>query len=162
MLDDRQSLGQLRDCLPRAGRVHWIGVRPAHREPMAALAEGQARAGEGLDGDRYTKDGKRQVTLIQAEHLPVIGRLAGWEEDLEPALLRRNLVIGGISLLALKEGRFRVGEAVLEGTGPCHPCARMEEVLGEGGYNAVRGHGGITARVVVAGRIRRGDRVIPD
>ncbi len=65
----------------------------------------------------------------------------------------------GINLLALKDKTFRIGQAVLETTGECHPCSRMEENLGPGGYNAVRGHGGITARVVEAGMIRVGDRV---
>jgi MOSC domain-containing protein YiiM len=33
----------------------------------------------------------------------------------------------------------------------------MEEIFGEGGYNAVRSHGGITARVVQSGVVRVGD-----
>ena len=35
----------------------------------------------------------------------------------------------------------------------------MVEVLGEGGYNAVRGHGGITARVIAPGIAIIGDNV---
>lgn len=76
-----------------------------------------------------------------------------------PELLRRNLVIRGINLLALKDRRFRLGAALLEGSGECAPCSRMEEALGPGGYNAVRGHGGITARVIEGGDIAIGDMV---
>jgi len=75
-------------------------------------------------------------------------------------LLRHNLAIKGINLLALKNRTFRIGEACFQGTGLCHPCSRMEAALGAGGYNAMRGHGGITARIISSGLIRVGDRLI--
>jgi len=113
----------------------------------------------GLLGDRYAgREGTRHVTLLQSEHLPVIASLIG-HDALEPIELRRNLLVSGLNLLALKGRRFRIGEALLEHTGLCHPCSRMEETLGAGGYNAVRGHGGITARVLEGGLIRIGDAV---
>ncbi|MFA9460648.1 MOSC domain-containing protein [Thiohalorhabdus sp. Cl-TMA] len=155
------TLEHLRSTFPRGGELVWIGIRPGRRTAMEAPEAVTAVAGSGLEGDRYAASGKRQVTLIQAEHLPVIAALAGWESPLDPALLRRNLVVGGINLLALKDCRFRIGEAVLEGTGLCHPCSRMEEVLGPGGYNAVRGHGGLTARVLEGGGMRVADPVAP-
>jgi MOSC domain-containing protein YiiM len=151
------TLARLLAAFPRAGRVEWIGVRPARHVPPEPLAEAFATAG-GLLGDHYD-GGKRELTLIQAEHLPAIALLVG-APRVDPALLRRNLVVSGLNLLALKDRRFRVGEAVLEYTGPCHPCSRMEEALGAGGYNAMRGHGGITARVLERGAIRQGDPVI--
>ena len=95
-------------------------------------------------------------TLIQAEHLAAIASHLGGEA-VAPELLRRNIVVAGINLAALKGRRFRLGSALLEATGECHPCSRMEEILGPGGYNAVRGHGGITARVLEAGTARNGD-----
>ena len=67
--------------------------------------------------------------------------------------------MSGLNLLALKGRQFRVGEVVLEMTGLCHPCSKMETTFGAGGYNAVRGHGGITAKVITGGQIRDGDSV---
>lgn len=155
----KPSLKTLMERFPRPGRLAWIGLRPARRQAVEAVEEAFVSCPAGLEGDRYAgRNGKRAVTLIQAEHLPVIAALAG-VEALDPVDLRRNLLVSGINLRALRERRFRVGEAVLEGTGTCDPCSRMEEVLGPGGYNAMRGHGGITARVVEGGTIRLGDPV---
>ena len=123
---------------------------------MASLSPG-----EGLDGDRYggRAGGKRQVTLVAREDIAAVANFLGGRE-LQPRSLRRNLVTEGVNLLALKERQIAIGGAVLEITGECHPCSRMEEELGPGGYNAVRGHGGLTARVIMAGVIRIGDTVM--
>jgi MOSC domain-containing protein YiiM len=146
---------------PRRGRLEWIGIRPRRRGQIQVVAEAIAQTGAGLAGDHYRSGirGSRQVTLIQAEHLPVIASLCG-RQDLDPGLLRRNLVVAGINVLALKGMRFLIGAVALEGTGACHPCSRMEEVLGPGGYNAMRGHGGLTARVLDGGRLHLGDAVV--
>jgi MOSC domain-containing protein YiiM len=157
-----RMIGDLLQCFPVAGELVWIGLRPARQAPMLAVEEAFAEAGAGLAGDRYQGGGKRQVTLIQWEHLAVLSALT--KREVKPELLRRNLAIRGVNLLALKNRTFRVGEAVLQATGQCHPCSRMEEVLGPGGYNAMRGHGGLTARIVRSGRLRLGDplTVLPD
>ncbi len=155
------ALGALMATLPRPGRVEWIGLRPARDVAMREVAAAEAVAGRGLLGDRYASgSGKRGLTLIQAEHLPVIAALAA-RDGLSPAALRRNLVVSGLPLVALKGRRFRIGEVVLEGTGPCDPCSRMEDALGPGGYNAMRGHGGLCARILAGGRLALGDAVIP-
>jgi MOSC domain-containing protein YiiM len=156
-------LSELLKSLPQVGCVEQICIAAVPRAPMTLLPEAAAGVGTGLAGDHHAKSGKesaRQVTLIQAEHLPVIAALCG-RADAPPELLRRNIVVSGINLLALKKTPFQIGEAVLEGSGPCAPCSRMEENLGPGGYNATRGHGGITARVIRAGTIRVGDQVRP-
>ncbi|MBB6098982.1 MOSC domain-containing protein YiiM [Deinobacterium chartae] len=143
--------------LRRPARLRAL-TGPANEPPTSATApvlEGPSAGAQALAGP-----GKRNVTLIQAEHLPVIAALLG-REQVTPDELRRNLVVSGINLLALKDRRFWVGEVLLEGTGACHPCSRMEEALGPGGYNAVRGHGGLTARVVRGGTLRLGDPVRP-
>lgn len=145
------------------GRVEAIIVRGASREPARRVASTTARAGIGLADDRLGRRGEaelstRQVTLIQSEHLSVIASLAR-VDAVNPVALRRNLVVSGINLLALKNARLQVGDALLEIVGPCQPCSRMEEAIGPGGYAAMRGHGGMTARILADGLIREGDPV---
>ena len=153
------ELGRLMATLPRPGRVEWIGIRPARNKPMQEVAEVEAGTGRGLSGDRYRGgSGKRGVTLIQAEHLPVIAALSG-HASVEASLVRRNLVVSGLPLIALKGRRFRIGDVLLEGTEACDPCSRMEAALGPGGYNAMRGMGGLCARILEGGAIRLGDAV---
>ena len=84
---DDSALGRLMARLPRAGRVEWIGVRPARDVAMQPAEAVQLVAGRGIVGDRYSGgSGKRGVTLLQAEHLPVIAALAGLD-SIEPARL---------------------------------------------------------------------------
>jgi len=140
------------------GRVTWIGVRPERRADMIALNSVEITE-RGLAGDR-ARSGKRAVTLIQAEHIPVIAALAGLDA-LAPGRLRRNIAIEGINLIALKNSPVTLGGAILQITGPCAPCSRMEEALGHGGYNAMRGHGGWCATVLEPGHVALGDAVVP-
>ncbi|MGB5395698.1 MAG: MOSC domain-containing protein [Gammaproteobacteria bacterium] len=157
-MNDTSKISQLLETLPQIGKVEWIGLRPARKQNMDVV-ETAVLDQYGLAGDRYAgNSGKRAVTLIQAEHLPAIAALLHLE-SVAPEFLRRNIVVSGINLLALKDKQFAIGDAVLEMTGLCHPCSRMEETFGAGGYNAVRGHGGITARVTKPGKIKTGDTV---
>lgn len=139
------------------GRLVGIYVRPARGAALRSLPHGELLEQRGLADDYACErsGGRRQVSLLQAEHLPVIAALVG-QREVAPELLRRNLVVAGISVLALRAARFRIGDAVLEGTGTCEPCSKMERNLGVGGYNAVRGHGGIVARVIAGGSLALG------
>ncbi len=159
-LSPESPLAHLFAQFPRAGRVEWIGLRPGREMAMVEVEQAEATAGAGLTGDRYNGgSGKRGVTLLQAEHLPVIAALAGMAA-IPPAQLRRNLLVSGIPLIALKGRRFMIGDVLLEGTGPCDPCSRMEAALGTGGYNAMRGMGGLCARILGTGTLRVGQPVI--
>ncbi len=153
------TLRTLIDTLPQKGVVEWIGVRPARNAPVSVLECADARPGHGLQGDHYANPGgERQVTLIQAEHLDAVASMLGIA-NVDPASVRRNIVVRGINLLALKDRHFSVGGATFAFTGLCQPCSRMETALGPGGYNALRGHGGITASVLRGGTVRIGDAV---
>lgn len=166
-LNPSSSLQRLLDAPLRSGRLTWVGLRTARRGPVNVVHEAQASPAHGLLGDRYggRSGGKRQVTLIAGEDLKAVAAFLGRDAPmLAPELVRRNLVTEGLNLQALKGRHLFIGAdpataTVLEVTGECHPCSRMEEVLGIGGYNALRGRGGLTARVLRAGTIRVGDRI---
>ena len=157
-LSPNSPLQNLMDTMPQSGVLRWIGIRPNRNAPLEVLEEVNLSIEEGLEGDHYAKKGgNRQLTLIQAEHLELVSNVM--QREVDPGEVRRNLVVSGINLLALKDREVAVGEAIIKMTGFCHPCSRMEKNLGAGGYNAMRGHGGMTAKVVKSGKVRTGDAV---
>lgn len=150
------------DDLP-AGQLEWIGLRPAHKMPMLVERQVDALATLGLKGDRRceaTPGSARQVTIISVEYIEMIRRLLQ-RNDIQPEMLRRNLVVSGINLTALRHQRFRIGEqAEFEATALCHPCKRMELALGKGGVAAMLGHGGLCAKIIKSGTVNVGDPVV--
>jgi MOSC domain-containing protein YiiM len=163
------DLRALTRTFPHAGSLIAIHLRPGRHEPIIDVDTCEAIAGRGLRGDRAIANiagGKRQVTLLQAEHVPTVAaflRLA----SINTATLRRNLVVSGLNIAAgralFKDQpvRLRIGPSVIvEISGPCEPCSRMEAALGPGAYNALRGHGGFTAKVIAGGTLALGDRVL--
>lgn len=158
-----EILKELLAPLTSAGRVEWIGIADVKGAEVRSVAEIEVQEGSGIAGEHHFRRknrSKRQVTLIQYEHLAVVASLMQRQEFVvTPEMLRRNIVIAGINLSALRHLTFRIGNAVLRGTGSCPPCSRMEQNLGNGGYAAMLGHGGITAIVEKSGRIGVGDAV---
>jgi MOSC domain-containing protein YiiM len=164
------TIHQLTQHFSQHGRLEAIFVRPQREAPCVFLTSTHAIVGKGLLGDRSCNTNSRhilgngrQVTLIQAEHLAVISALL--RKTVHPSELRRNLVVSGLNILATKPllqhqpAQLTIGDVVLEITGPCAPCSKMERILGHGGYNAMRGHGGVTARVIKGGILHLGDAV---
>ena len=149
------------DNLPE-GKLEWIGLRPERKVPMNIVDSVMALEGLGLEGDRRCQaspGSARQMTIISVEYIDIIARLLK-KESIDPALLRRNLVVSGINLTALRHQRFQIGEAIFEATAQCHPCRRMEQVLGQNGVAAMLGHGGLCAKIVQSGRLSIGDGVV--
>lgn len=140
----------------KSGRVEGIYLRPERRTELVSVPHAEVSP-DGIEGD-HSRAGKRAVTLIQAEHLPVISALLGGQQ-IEPRDLRRNILISGINLLALRKTHVEIGGCTLYIHGPCPPCSRMEETFGPGGYSAVRGHGGVYAEVTSPGALSLHDSV---
>ena len=149
-----------RDIAP--GTLEWIGLRPQRRAPMLAVEQVMALEKHGLEGDHRCEKSPgsgRQVTLISREFMRQTAHFLS-QEEIEPGLLRRNLVVSGINLNALRHQRFSIGDALFEAGALCHPCSRMEHALGKGGVAAMLGHGGLCCKVLRSGEIAVGQKLV--
>lgn len=151
-----EPLKELIARMAKPGRIDWIGLRPARRTEIEVVPQANLSI-SGIEGD-HGRAGKRAVTLLQSEHLAVIASFLE-RDQIGPEILRRNVLISGINLSALRGRQMRLCTAVIEITGVCAPCSRMEEALGYGGYSALRGHGGWTASVIEPGTFAVGGQV---
>ncbi len=154
-----KTIPVLKSTMPQVGKIEWIGLRPVKKADLTSVPSAEITVDAGLMGDHNArKGGKRMVTLIQKEHIDLVASVMN--KSVSPLDLRRNIVVSGINLLALHDQEISLGDGiVLKGTGYCVPCSRMEENLGAGGYNAMRGHGGITTTVISGGKLAVGDSI---
>ncbi len=137
------------------GKVEWIGIRPERKAPVLSQASVNVNLESGIEGDHPSSQ-NRQVTIVSKEQLEEVS--AALEIDIiDPTATRRNILISGIDFDSLKNARIRIGSVLVEVTGPCRPCNRMDENLGDGGRRAMEGKGGWTTRVIEPGVIRVGD-----
>jgi MOSC domain-containing protein YiiM len=130
-----RTINDLLGNFDQPGYVFKICVRPERLAAIVVVDTVMAIASQGLKGDRYHGSGARQVTLIANEDLIAIS--AFMNREIPAELARRNIVTAGINLLSLKGRTFKIGEALFEFSGECHPCSRMEQNIGFGGYNAM-------------------------
>jgi MOSC domain-containing protein YiiM len=140
----------------------------AHEQgtPVERLEEVEALKGCGLDGDRYcsgtghwSRFGRDcEVTFVEAEDLDRIQAETGLRVD--NGEHRRNVVTRGVSLSDLRRVRFRVGEVIFGYGKPCSVCRRIERLTERGMTKALKGRGGMCAKVLEGGRIRSGDAIV--
>ena len=142
------------------GMVEAIVLAGTAEAALSTVATARAIAGRGLEGDRYAagegtfslKGGHgRDLTLVTAEALEDVGLTA--------SEARRNLVVRGIDLDALRGRRFRVGEVECLGQRRCEPCAHLERLTRPGVLRALVHRGGLRADVLRGGELRVGDPV---
>lgn len=146
----------------KPGRLEWIGLRTERRGRIEVVDFTDAIVDLGLQGDHRcekTPGSARQVTIISREFIQSIQVQMGLE-SINPALLRRNLVISGMNLNILRYQRLQIGDAIFETSALAHPCSRMDEMLGKGGAAAMFGYGGLCAKIIKGGRIAVGDAVV--
>jgi MOSC domain-containing protein YiiM len=152
--------------VPAAGHVELIAVSAAAEGPMRVVEHAVARAGRGLEGDRYAAGAGtfsnpaargHDLTLIAAESLDALAREA--DVRLAYADARRNVVTRGIDLEALIGRRFRVGDVECLGQRPCEPCAHLERLTVPGALRGLVHRGGLRADVIADGTIEPGAEI---
>lgn len=147
------------------GTVEEIYIAPEGSAAMEQVAEIETVEGCGIAGDRYCEgtgywtglDYVCEITLISTEDLDYIERELGVR--VKNGEHRRNLVTRGVDLDGLRGKRFRIGKAVLEYDRPRPPCRHVQDLTGPGMTRALKGRGGICARVVRSGTIRAADAI---
>lgn len=150
----------------KAGLTRALGLSHDAGSPLVAQAELMLEAGRGVLGDRYAEgrgsysmrpDEKRQLTLIEGEKIEAAAATAGFAIDLLAP--RRNVVVTGFDLEAALGRRLRLGRALIEILAPCPPCGRLDRLVRPGLLAALKGAGGVYARILEGGPVRLGDRI---
>ena len=150
------------------GQLIGIFVSGQKCAELQLLEQAEAVPGRGIAGDRYylgegtysNKPGPdREVTLIEVEALEALQREN--ELTLEPRLARRNLLTLGVPLNHLVGREFAVGDVLLRGLRLCEPCGHLEKLTLRGVNQGLCHRGGLRARVVRGGMLRKGDTIKP-
>lgn len=145
------------------GVVEGIFITGRGSAAMQRVEEVRTIEGCGIEGDRYCEGTGYwmaygdvcEVTLISSEDLDFIRDEIGLR--VKNGEHRRNIITRGVDLEALRGKRFRVGETVLEYDRPRPPCRHVQDLTEPGMTRALKGRGGICARVVQAGHIKAQD-----
>jgi MOSC domain-containing protein YiiM len=145
-----------------SGQVEAIFVAAERGELPAPVDRVRARAGRGLEGNRYYwEDGDappgRGITLIAAEAVDAVA--SDGVVSVEPAATRRNVLTRGIDVNGLVGKRFRIGDVECEGVELCEPCAHLESMTQPGMVKAFVHRAGLNADILTDGEISVGDSV---
>ena len=122
--------------------------------------------GKGIVGDRYfarSAHSNAAVTVVAVEGLEAAAAALG-SPPWDPLLARRNLVVRGADVAALRGREFTVatagGSVRLRGMRPANPCAWLDVVYVPGAFRALRGKGGLRCVPIGSGRLSRGDATL--
>jgi MOSC domain-containing protein YiiM len=135
------------------GQIESLQICPGHREPMRPVESVEALVERGLEGDAHNRPrGNRQVLLMDAETLEAFHLAFG--------VVKENITTRGLAVNQLTTGqRLQIGETVvLEMTGLCEPCFRMDEIR-PGLQAMLVNKRGMLARIITGGTLRRGDPI---
>lgn len=128
-------------------------------EPMREVDQLECVAGRGIRGDRYfdhKTDYKGQITFFSMEVYEDLMTRMGIE-DRPPSVFRRNVLTRGADLNALIGQEFTIQGLAFRGTEECRPCYWMDTAFAQGAFEALRGRGGLRAKILSDGILKKGD-----
>lgn len=136
--------------------------QPAGTNPVREVREGRCIEGRGIEGDRFFgKDAghKGQITFFADEvHKSLCERLNVWDKP--SSVFRRNAITRGVDLNTLIGQEFELQGVRFFGTEECRPCYWMDQTFGPGAEAALRGRGGLRARILTSGMLLAGEGII--
>ena len=109
-----------------SGSIISMRLCVGSRDPMKEVNDANFITGQGMEGDRHLRsDGRRsnrQVLIMDSETLSHF--------DLLPGQVRENVTVAGLDFSSISAGDkvSLGGDVILEITGDCEPCARMDEL----------------------------------
>ena len=130
------------------------GKKPGSN-PMIELDSVECEGGKGIIGDRfhnYKEDYKGQITFFSLEVYKDI--CTNFKlTDVSPSVFRRNVITSGVDLNSLINKKFNIQGIDFLGTQEAAPCYWMNGVVAEGAENAMKGRGGLRAKILTSGRL---------
>ena len=139
-----------------SGSIISMRLCVGSRDPMKEVSDANFITGQGMEGDRHLRsDGRRsnrQVLIMDSETLSHF--------DLLPGQVRENVTVAGLDFSSISAGDkvSLGGDVILEITGDCEPCARMDE-LRPGLKDEIDGKRGLLAFVEKGGVVSVGAEV---
>jgi MOSC domain-containing protein YiiM len=130
---------------------------PAGEHPILEVESVECVAGKGLVGDRYfaeKEDYKGQITFFALEVHRQLAEKFG-RPGTPPSVYRRNVITEGLDLNALIGKEFELQGIRFLGTEECRPCYWMDLALAPGAEEAMKGKGGLRAKILTSGLLRR-------
>ncbi len=135
-----------------------IAIHEKSRGPIERRDRSAVTREGGLEGDFRGTRSERQVVVLSREAWAAA--CADLGEELPWTTRRGNLLVEGVELSETTGRRLRIGGVLLEITGECDPCARMDAER-DGLRRALTPdwRAGVMCRVVEPGEVALGDAV---
>jgi MOSC domain-containing protein YiiM len=129
---------------------------PPDTHQIHPVSELYCVAGRGIRGDRFfdfKEDYKGQITFFAHETFEALCRELDIH-DRGPEVFRRNVITRGADLSSLIGREFEIQGVRFLGVVECKPCYWMDRAFGPGAEAALRGRGGLRARILSDGILR--------